>query len=76
MDSFFLVCIGVLNYLYSPNADATAAIVNLIAGKNIMLHPISEKEMMDLISDPRSKSAQTLHGNRELFNAFVQRNAA
>jgi len=72
-DTYFLICLGMLNYLHSSDVETMQKIRRLIASKNIYLHTMTEEEMREIIDSEDTKKLQRLYGSVELFNRFCVR---
>ena len=70
--SFFLVCIGVLNYLYSSDAEFIAILAILLEKQRVHLHDMTESEMLEVLQAPDTRSYQKLYGSTLLCQRFYE----
>jgi hypothetical protein len=69
-DSYFMVCIGELNYLYC-NKIITDKIKGLLFMSSLVLCKIGEQELMSILDFNDTKRYQRFHGSKPLFHSFV-----
>ena len=71
--NYFLVCIGGINYFYCQQAAAAAIVRGLLMIDHIVLHNLSESEMLSVIDFPALKAFETFHGDAKLLSEFRKR---
>jgi hypothetical protein len=69
----FLICMGNLNYFYCNDRDLVRTAKKFLSEKGIVLHSLSESEMLSVINFPNTKEFQTFHGSLELFFMFREK---
>ncbi len=72
--NYFSICVSELNYLYSSSNVVAENIRGLLFLEQVLLHPLSEPEMASILRLPGTLEAQVLHGSKELYETFVERN--
>jgi hypothetical protein len=72
-DNCFLVCIGHLNYFYCNNKDLIRGVKEFLGERGIILHNLSEKEMLSVLDSVPLKEYQVFHGNPVLFETFREK---
>ncbi|MFT3936170.1 MAG: hypothetical protein QM726_21255 [Chitinophagaceae bacterium] len=70
-DAYFMICIHDENYLYCANETTAWKIRGLLFLENIILHIISTRAMLHIVSDPHTQSKQHFHGNKALYKDFA-----
>ena len=73
--TFFIVCIGQLNYLYISNSNMTDTVTGFLTGNGIKLHPLPAWEMLSVLEHPATREYQIFHGSQLLYNEFRQKSA-
>ena len=69
-ETYFLVCLGVLNYVYSSDPVFVANLATWFTQKNLVLHTATDLELIDVLQAGDTTGRQAIYGNGQLFRAF------
>ena len=72
-DNCFLVCIGHLNYFYCNDTVLIGTVKDFLKERGIILHNLSEREMLSIVDSSNLKEYEVFHGNPVLFEMFREK---
>ena len=71
---YFIVCVGLLNYMYCDDKSVFPKLRQVLQKKKIFIHLITPLEMMEVLDSKDFGQYQVFYGSKMLYDKFKESN--